>query len=406
MQHLVLHLCARHGGDTSSPVAHHTACWGLYENGERQAVSLTPQPLAAIAASLPSIPRRVTVLAPGCDAPVVTIPAPDLPKRRQRQALPFLMETYAAEAPEKLHVSASEARQGLLPVALLRQSLMADWCAALAQAGLAPHVMFPDMLALPASCLLVGRETVWARLPTGVAFRLEASLLPALRDHLPPIDASMAIHLEDEADFPGLEASHPVAAHRIACAQSWLLDRAGGQETPPLTLLHGPFPPARLARGGRAWIKPALLLILGWAMAQTGLQAGAAWWFARQTGIERAASAGLYRRLFPQETVIDPYRQLQAHLAAAQIPEAPFLHLLARVAALWEKEDGLPLPLQALEYRAETQELSLTLAPKRMETLNRLAERLERAGLPARLSAIAAQKDGLRARLTVTGGKP
>lgn len=106
----------------------------------------------APASELPTLAngRRVVVFAPGSDIRLCRVSPPVRQLSKALLATPYLLEEQLAEDVEELHFALG-ARQpdASFPVAVVARTQLDHWRQQLKDAGLQPHALVPDLLALP-----------------------------------------------------------------------------------------------------------------------------------------------------------------------------------------------------------------------------------------------------------------
>ena len=94
--------------------------------------------------------RRVVVFVPGTDVRLSKVAPPVRQAAKALLATPYLLEEQLAEDVEELHFAlGARHADGSFPVAVVAQKLIEQWLQQLDDAGIEPHALVPDLLALP-----------------------------------------------------------------------------------------------------------------------------------------------------------------------------------------------------------------------------------------------------------------
>lgn len=322
--------------------------------------------------------RRLLLAVPGEAVGLLAARAPARNRAAWRRALPYALEDQLAEPIEALHFAIGPtAADGTTPVAVLRMHVLADWLGALRGAGLDVAAATPDVLLLPlqSACwsLLIDGDRVLVRQDTCSGFVADRATLPELLRHALAEAETPPERLLTWGALPDL--SHPTPVVKSQTLPDDPLHVLQRPTSPPLDLLQGRFQrSAELRRWLRPWRMAAALagLLLVAGLAERGLEH-------RQLASERDrlndAMVQLYRQAVPgAQRVINPRAQLAGRLQALErgSGEDGFLDLLAASGAVLREFPELQL--QAMRYRDGR--LELDLEGGRMETLDRLQERL------------------------------
>ena len=290
---------------------------------------------------------------------------------------------------------------------------------ALHSAGLFPRLVMPEMLALPYAAgrvsLLCDETTAWLRtapylgmagersmLPDMLALLREGNASPQLTCYVPEPKGkgeSAAKLLElVKRSYPQVPVqAQPVSSVMdIMCGECLKIMRANGA----LNLLQGEFAPNAQSHFGKAWRKVGWIAA-AWFVLQIGADLGQSAYFSYQAEQSRAEAATLYRKVFPSEgRIVDPARQMKAHLFAFAGESQGLLHILERLAAHWPTADA-PLLMKSIAYRDDERQLTLSIEAKNMDTLNQLLRRVDGGGLNAGITSVVNGDNGVKGQLSV-----
>lgn len=387
--------------DPAGPVS-----WCRSDTPERVAQGTLAQAAEAAAGA------RIAVLVPAVDVSLATAHLPTRQRQRQRQALPFALEEQLASEVEQLHFAVGTSRGDEVHSAVVERALLRRWLATLADAGLKPHALLPDLLALPRSpgewsllaepggCLLRSADN------DGIAF--ESDALPdllslALQQAGDAKPTQLHLYTARGAIPPDPEPYCTAAGVKLVRSEvdTALPLLAPGAATPVINLLQGEFSP-REQRGKqwRPWLPVAILAVL-LLMMQGGMA------IARYIGLEHEqrhldqAIDNLYRTTFPDaKRIVDARVQMQQKLDALRSGDSgqEFTRLLAAAAPALH---GDGIELTSLQYTAG--ELDVELHADNLQRLDQVKQRLGSAGLHAEITGADSGDKGVTGRLSVRG---
>jgi general secretion pathway protein L len=339
--------------------------------------------------------RRLHLLVPGTDVLLTRVQLPRMGRRRRARAIPYALEEELATEVEELHFAAGSPVAEGLPVAVVARAAVLRWLEDLAAAGLEPHALTPEVLAVPwapgAWSVLVDGARVLVRQSAQAGFvsevdALEAFLGAALYDAAD--DAPHSIHYYAGTDDDSAGRVAAVIEHaglnliphaERARGGAWLGE--GYDPDAAIDLLQGDF--ARAATPGarsRRWASATAMLV-----AATLIQLGVSYLEVRRLGATdrelEARGAALLREAYPDAPEThDPLAALAARAAGAAPAKAAatdgFLHLLERGAGPLGTLEGWEIG--ALDYRDG--HLDLELQVRDAQSLDTLARTLAAAG--------------------------
>lgn len=94
--------------------------------------------------------RRVAVLVPGMDVLLSPVMVPGSNRKQVEQAVGYALEDHLATDVELLHFALGKKNEeGLYNVAVVASEKISSWVGPLREAGIEPHVMVPETLAVP-----------------------------------------------------------------------------------------------------------------------------------------------------------------------------------------------------------------------------------------------------------------
>ena len=322
----------------------------------------------------------------------VTSCAVNLPTRKARwlrQALPFAVEELLAEEVELMHLALGEPlADGRHRVFAVRRSWLSAW---LALCAVPPQAIAvdADLLPGPGTALLplhgrwlLGGENVtrmalqtqdWPQL-SPLCVQPQVAWCDAQHRTPQPVDETMAL------DDPFV----------------WL-----AQQSLRNNLSQGEF--AVQSSGGQwqGW-RPLLGLVGMWLVLQWGFNLAQAWHLQRQADEYAAASAVLYKELFPQDSKLVNLRaQLDQHLqGSAGAGQNRLLGLLAQVSGAMA---GGQVQISQVDFSEVRGDLAMQVQAPGFAELERLRERLQESGLAVQLGSASREGAGVSARVVIGG---
>jgi len=236
-------------------------------------------------AALQAKGRRLTALVPGEYVSLVRADIPSKSTQKVRQAAPFMLEDRLAEDVESLHFAAAPHVDGGYLVSAASREHMRHWLDRLADAGMQPVQLVPDLSALApeteATVVALDADRALVRFPDGTGFAAETELaLPLLKrrftDNIFPLKR-LVLHAAESAtgDFTAAlrETGVEILGHTLSDGVLPLLT-AGLRAQRPFNLLQGDFQlRSNFQEHWRVWRMAAILLgaclLLGLAQQAT-----------------------------------------------------------------------------------------------------------------------------------------
>lgn len=324
----------------------------------------------------------------------VTACAVNLPTRKARwlrQALPFAVEELLAEEVELMHLALGEQlADGRHRVFAVRRSWLAGW---LALCPTAPQaiVVDADLLPGPGTALLPlhGRWLLGGENVSQMA--LQAQDWPQLS----PLCVQPQVAWCDSQH----QAPQPVD-ERMAVTEPfvWL-----AQQPLRNNLAQGEFAVQSSNGHWQRW-RPLLGLVGMWLVLQWGFNLAQGWHLQRQADEYAAASAALYKELFPQDSKLVNLRaQFDQHLqAGAGSGQTRLLGLLAQVSGALAAEGG-QVQISQVDFSEVRGDLAMQVQASGFAELERLRERLQETGLAVQLGSASREGSGVSARVVIGG---
>ncbi|MDP3813509.1 type II secretion system protein GspL [Pseudomonas sp.] len=324
----------------------------------------------------------------------VTACAVTLPTRKARwlrQALPFAVEELLAEDVELMHLALGEPlADGRHRVFAVRRTWLAAW---LALCSTPPQIIAVDADLLPAvGTQLLELQGRWLLGGENVArMALTSSDWPAL--------APLCAQPHTACCGAGQDAPQPVDEQaEIAEPFVWL-----AQQGVSTNLAQGEFAAQQSSGQWQRW-RPVLGLVGLWLLLQWGFNLAQGWHLQRQADNYAAASAALYRQLFPQDSKLVNLRvQFDQHLSAgAGSGQAHLLGMLAQVSQALGA-GGAQVQIRQVDFSESRGDLAMQVQAAGFAELEQLRERLQQSGLAVQLGSASREETGVSARVVIGG---
>ena len=393
-----------------------SASWLITDDEGRPLAPVQSGPLEEVASA--NTGRRVAVLVPAAEVLNLEVELPVRAGARAAQLVPFALEEQLATDVETQHFAiAPGAADGRTAVAVVSRSLMDDWLARLAAAGIAPELLCTDASLMPhvaghAVALLEGDTLSFsdgeddARLtlsapPGGFASALaiafgEEQPETQLLFHATPPDWQRR-SAEVEATRPSL------AGLKVQLLGSGALPWLAAQlpAARPINLLQGAY--VRRTSMGAGWARwrVAAALAAALLLLHAGSQLYSLWHLGRSERELDGAIATLAGSLVPAGTesvrrVLEP-RLLEASAQGGRSG------LLAALQVLSQAMSGVPgARIHALDFRDGV--LQLRVRAGDAQSLDRINQSLRAAGWQAQLTSGGADGDAYEGSIQLRGG--
>lgn len=392
--------------------------WALYQGGrlignggavavERLREAVPPSPEM----------RDIVLIVPGAEVLVTRVEVPVRQQRHLRTILPFLVEDQLAEDIAQVHVAAgARGADGKLSVAVIRASLLAQWMEQLRAGGFYPRVAVADTWLIPevkdAWSLICDGQAVWVRAGEQV-FAVERAQLADMLAVMGEPAAIACTLCDGDAEVVGVLqrvfSRCAISTAKAASAMevfygSYVQQQAG--HGPVLNLLQGAFGAGQRGEGFGGVRKFARVAAY-WAAAMVVVTGAQAAYFLYEAKDAQRQQVALYQQLFPADTkIVDPVRQMKAHLGAGQAQgSAGFLSLVGHLASYWTHDAG-GLQMQGMRYEDDGAVLQVQVTAQSIEPVNGLMQQLNGAGLVAEVTSVMNDKNGVRGQLSIREAKP
>lgn len=350
--------------------------------------------------------RRVVVLIPGAEVRLASVQLAARQSAKVLQAAPFLLEEQLADDVELLHFALGARVGDRWPLAIIAHERLRAYLALLAEHGLQPQQLIPDLLALPAPDaaqlnILIDQDQALVR---------SAS------------DAGFVCQLDDLALCLSLIDPDKQKRLRLMVARGQGFDPS--QLERPMDVLHGhgstfeallqqlrTAQPINLLQAGYSQREHVLRYLLPWrqaaiAGAGTLVLAGALYvlgsvQLGRELRQQEDANVTRFQQVFPDEQrIIDLSAQLEQRIAGMQNGGGNFLPLTELLAQALAAVPGLSL--QSLQFRDGA--LYASLNASKLELLDSLKAWFAAGrGVPFSVESANAGSEGVQLRVRLGG---
>lgn len=354
---------------------------------------------------------KVTVLVPACDVLLTEARVPTTNRQRMRRAIPFILEEQLTEDVEELHFALGTIQgDGMVPVAVVKKSLMDDWLHRLEAADIRPHLLLPETLALPwesGRCtLFIDEDRYLIRGKCAAGYEIPAETPDSLiaqtlnRDET---DALLIIDARRQGEDDGKFADIGIEPQRIRQSSMEALVQGLSQAKPVVNLLQGGYSrQEQLGRQLRPWI-PAAAMLLVWLLVQAGMMLHERFTLVEQEQLLAEQIEQLYRKTFPEaRKVVNARVQMERHLEAMKggQSEQGFISLMATTAPVLGKTKGLEV--RALRYKQDG--LTVDMQLDALQTLDKIKAGLAELGLQVDIESASSRDGKVESRMLVRGG--
>ena len=366
-------------------------------------------------AAMAAVDRRVVVFIPSAEVLLLDAVVPTRKREHLLQAVPYALEERLVADVETLHFAlgrssadTSDTTQSNVAVAVVARTRMDAWLAELESAGISPHALVPDVLALPltpgywtflqeptVSLLRTGAQSGCALEPEWLSMVLEegASEIP--------------LGLRVANDGSPAHATLPFIAlpiEELPCPNGALaLLVEGYRPDGAINLLQGAY--KRYEPLAQLWqpLRVAAILLVSFLLLQFSLLVLDRQQLAAEDVALRSHMADIYLHTFPSaHRVVNPRAQMEQRLNDLRTqPEEEtgnFLGLLVRAAPVL---GASAVEVHALRYKDDG--IELTFAIKNLQLLDQFKQRLSTAGLDAEIRSARAEGEGVDADMQIRG---
>lgn len=370
--------------------------------------------------------RRVTVFVPTAAVTLTGATLPSQNAQRIVQALPFALEERLSEDIDDLHFAAGPMRSdGSRAVAVTSRDAMDTWLATLADAGIKPDLLLPDVFALPHTPgtwqIAVESDNVGVRIDASAGFAADKDMAATLLSL--KLEEAGAGERPQAVAIRAADPDDPAAAALAAvCAEAGIdavdvealpdgsaLSRAAAGITASagFNLLQGAYRPrSDWERRWRRW-RPVAVLAMVWVVLAIAWQGADFYQLHRRDAQLKQQIANLFHSVTPNARFSkDPQAQWQSRLRALEgTGNSKSSPLFTMLSALGESlSASAATGVTALSYHNEIVELQLTTPD--VKTLDDLRNRLADAtNLTVAIESANAAGKSVDGRLRI-GGAP
>ncbi len=361
--------------------------------------------------------RRVIVLVPGAE---VLLTQAQLPPARSgaklQQLVPYALEEQLAEDIDELHFAIGRRSATRTPVAVVARRKMDEWLALLKASRIEPAALYADSELLPANptqavALLEG-DSVTVRLPSGGVLMLPLEAIGEVLESAPGADAAARglILYAGSQEWERRSGEVEALRERFEDIQVQLLPGDPlllfARQLPAAcatNLLQGPYAPVSAAASGwRTWRAAAVLLaalvalhLIGKGVELLTLE--------RLNGRLDAAIDQVFHAAMPgTEDTEEARRRMELRLKQVRAGEAAGGFLTALGALAQARGTAPGTRLEGVSFTSGV--LDLKLSAPSIETLNRLAQALERRGWQARVTSGTPHGSGFEGSIRMSRG--
>ncbi len=339
--------------------------------------------LSALVAASDSM--DISVVLPGNQVTSFEIALPQIKRRHLDQALPYLLEEELAAPIETLHIAHGDASaDGRLICAAIDKTLLEQYLALLADAGIKPRQMLPDY---------------WTINPVE---------LPQLRHKdsrlLLRLTMAEGLSLPDDTDRETLnkilaEASETFTEETCNTVADW---QPGEIAAAPVNLLQGAYAPEKTSTA-QYWLKPAAVAMAASLFIFIGYFFVAGWYFNQQADKLADQAETLYKDYFPNDKkIINVRRQMEAHLKSTDSTTADslFFDLLNAFAAANDNQAN-SINIRNLRFSQESSSLNIEVQTASINDANSLQNRIAKNGVSAEVLSANSNAEGVLTRLRI-----
>jgi len=342
----------------------------------------------------------------------------DVPGRRAsqlRQALPYVVEEFAAAEIEDLHIAHGTIKAGA-PVSccVVAKSLLDDWLASLAEAGIRPRSLVAESELLPCEpgclSLLFDGDAVLMRSVQEAATLERANLLMALstvgEDRVRTLNGALS-ELE-RSQFDGEVEEVPGAP--LAGSQRDALDyltRRWPHRDGVINLLQGDYRAEPAARPGAAKWRGIAALAALWLLVALGATVAEGWRSSQKADALEASALSLYRDMYPDDGSVTGEslrRRLNARLgedagSSGGGSAVSLINLLGHMASVIKPS----MTVASIDYNERRGEFQAELIVRRYADADQVLEAIAGRGLEAEISSAEQVEGGVSARFRLSG---
>ena len=359
--------------------------------------------------------RRVIALVPAEETLLATVQMKTRNRQQLIKAIPFALEEELAEDVVNLHFALGE-RSGSdeFPVCAVAKTRMDAWQEEFNAAGIVPHALVPELLALPLTdqgwSVLLEDQRALVRTGSCSGFAVEPDNLGILLGHaleeFETLPESINIHRCDKNADSRLPFTPPVEWNESrGCLLELLVAEFDTKRS--LNLLQGDYSIKDKAGSLlRPWRAAAALFVV-WLFIQVISGMTNYWQLSAKEHQLRADIERVFKETFPKTTrMVNPRVQMEQRLQALKkaqnsVNKSDFLALLLAGGQAINASRGVQI--DTLNYRNGRLEISLMAAD--LQSLDGIKVRLQRDGFVAEIDSAETVGQRVEARLRIQGNK-
>ncbi len=357
-------------------------------------------------------PEDVVLLIPAEHCLSIRCTVPGRTVGQMRRALPYAVEEFIADDIDTMHLAvAAVKRNEPVDTVLIDRELLSSWLASLASHGVVPGHALPDTALLPQTpgtvAVLFDDQRVLIRAMHQMA-AAEAATLPLALQSLvaaagsAPLQVLMvngnlgrtaraAVEQAGDAPIDWVELQTEVTPLAYLAAA---YPAASGS----MNLLQGSYAPVHLRSD--AWVRwRGVAALLGiWFVVLLGSETVTGLWADYRAETLSADVDALYREFFPNDRrVLDPYKQMAAHLGASAAAGPSFLNLLASLGEGLAAEPTAAL--HSVSFNDGRSELGAEVAVAGFDALEKLKNAWAKTGVAVEIASADQQGAQVQARI-------
>ncbi len=376
--------------------------------------------------------KRVVVLVPGTRILMTSATLPVRGAAKMLQVVPFALEEQLAQDVDALHFAIGRRRDdGSVPVAVVERDAMDHWLALLAEAGIQPAFLVPDTVGVPVAdqgaSILVEGARVYLRDESGcvaafpadeVGHYAEALGLAAAtaasddEDIDAQTDTAVTIYIgTDERDrhdnlLATLQQCYPGAGLKTLPNGAFARLAVNASADPEPNLLQGSYAPrTNIERYWRPW-RVAAMLLGAFIVTMLGVKAGDNMRLAREEARVDADMREVFERAMPGSRAVEGQLRFQMERRLAELRGggsggSDFLGTLDILASALAGNAGAELENMVHQNRI----MSIKLSAPSVETLDKIKQSVDDAGLKAEISSAEPSDSGVDGRMRLSPGE-
>jgi len=362
------------------------ASWAVCEGPDILPTQVESGDLAHL--SLPEGNLNTIVFVPAIDVVLASATVPVKSGQRLAQAVPYALEEQLIDDIETLHVAIGhQDSEGKVSTAVVSQQAMQQWLKRLADVGIEPDVVLPDVLALDHmngdwSALQLDSDIVCVRSGSETGFACDV-------DNLAVVASSHASECDDDPDSiqftncaetdeenisEQLKNVFSVPVNVQACNGNALATLIAGYKSGQgINLLQGAFVrKSRWLRGQKRWLSAAVLL-LTWVILQFGINIYQVQQLAAVESAYKEKIVNVFKQAFPSvKRISDPQKQMAIKLkslrGAPSTVGTGYLELMEKISKVFVKVPSVEI--QTLSFKNGEIDIELQISDlQRLENL-------------------------------------